>query len=351
VLHTLLPVLLRRRDDGVDQPFADAGLQRLAAGLLRQLSPRDAWYEGHRHLLPFGDHSIQVSVYRELYRTLADGFAPFAPELAQNLAWAYREMGGEAFMRESPRPIPWVDGHLQGLGSCLRGRDEHGSETLLALRAGGAWAHHHADDGSIQLIAGGRSLVVDAAWSCFQHDMRRKLEDHGHSRWCLRELRQANFLWRFSRGWVVDQALDQALAFVSAYLPVTLAMTRSGTQDPLLLPQPIDHWRHVLRLTPSSWVVIDVSASQEAQDVHWHLPTDGVHIEGDRATVTHAPDCRFSVIPLHAITVPTIRIDRPRTGHKHAQPGLSTTDLCYAVPPLSLFLLQLDRETDVEVEI
>ena len=59
---------------------------------------------------------------------------------------------------------------VQGLGVMFRGMDAAGQETLLALRGGNAWGHHHNDDGSIQFYAGGRAMIVDAAFGTVQAD-------------------------------------------------------------------------------------------------------------------------------------------------------------------------------------
>ncbi len=58
VLHTVLPLLLRRKADGVDNEFMNPDFQKLVASALQQISPNDAFFDNCRHIVPFGDHNI-----------------------------------------------------------------------------------------------------------------------------------------------------------------------------------------------------------------------------------------------------------------------------------------------------
>ncbi|MEI6521079.1 MAG: hypothetical protein WCO98_13735, partial [bacterium] len=54
VLHTVLPLLLRRKADGVDDEFTNPAFHKLASSALHQLTPADAYYDNCRHIVPFG---------------------------------------------------------------------------------------------------------------------------------------------------------------------------------------------------------------------------------------------------------------------------------------------------------
>ncbi len=64
----------------------------------------------------------------------------------------------------------------------FRDTNSDGFETLMALRSGSAWAHHHNDDGSIQFYSHGRAMIVDTGFS--ERNIKElKFSANGHSRW------------------------------------------------------------------------------------------------------------------------------------------------------------------------
>ncbi len=314
VLATVLPLFALRRARGGGDAFADARFRGLLAGALRQVSPRDADHGGKRHLLALGDHHADPDTYAWVYGVAAEGVAPHDPTLAARLAWLHREMGGVSPTAPAARAPAWADEAVQGLGYMFRCRDDDAGEVLLTLRAGSAWGHHHEDDGSIQLFAFGRCLIGDAAYGHAQ-DGGTKLSAAGHSRWALRDYPVTNYRWRFNRGWVVASG-PAPWAHATAWCPAYMYLPPHNR--PLLLPQPVSHWRTVVRLTPRRYLVLDVSDTDLLQTTRFHLPDGDVQVEG-AAAHGRAGACRVSVVPLFPTGAPVVT----RT-IAHGHPGAAT---------------------------
>ena len=280
VLHTILPTFLRRRADGVDDEFAMPLFQTLVGSELKQITPRDAFFDDCRHVVIFGDHDINVELYRYLWREFAEAFAPHNQQLAEELAWLYAEMGGRDRLSVATRAPVLRNEHVQGLGVMFRGVDATGQESLLALRSGGAWGHHHNDDGSIQFYAQGRAMIVDSAFGNGQAS-GKKFTSTGHSRWTLKNHDPMNHFWRFTRGWVKAAELDGPFAYATSYSPAILV--RSSMLPAVPLRGRIDHYRTVVQITPAAYLVIDAARTDEEQSVIFHVPLDGgdgpLHIE------------------------------------------------------------------------
>lgn len=347
VLHTVLPTFLRRRADGTDDEFSNPAFQKLASAEVRQLAPRDAFFDGCRHVVAFGDHDVEVARYRYLWRELAGAFAPHNPALAENLAWAYREMGGEKPLPVSAKAPELRNEYVQGLGVMFRGGDAAGQESLLALRSGSAWGHHHNDDGSIQFYASGRAMIVDAGFSG-RSAGRKKVEAAGHSRWTLKHVEPVNFLWRFNRGWITASALDGPLAFATSCSPVF--MVRAGADPAIPLRRPINHFRTIVQITPAAYLVVDVSDSDNDQLVVFHVPGCGnVSREGAGAAVAFDGGWRLHILP--------VLPDHPAPALDHStnagEPQFATTPIAYdmAREPFSAFLIVADRDGNRAPEI
>jgi len=270
VLLTVLPTLERRRQDGVGDGFADPVFQRLVASLLKTLSPRDACFEGWRHTVALGDHGVEL-LYRPLYRQLAHRIAPFDARLAGHLAWAYRELGGNESLTVEPEVVPWEHEYVQGLGYFFRSRDAS-AESLLVLRCGQAWAHHHNDEGSLQFFAAGRAWIVDSAFSYPQKNGPRKIRADGHSRWTPRDLQPLNYFWQFNRGWITRHDASSAFPYAVAYTPIVMAETPGLLYFPLR--RPIGHWRSVVQLSPVAFLIVDRTDLALPQVVRFHVPAD-----------------------------------------------------------------------------
>lgn len=294
VLHTVIPTLERRRDDGVGDGFADPSFQHVVASLLKMLTPRDRTYDDHRHVVALGDHGVDLKdIYRPLYKILAGHVADSNPGLAGHLSWAYREMGGEGDLPVAPSPIPWRNEYVQGLGFFFRGQDARG-ESLLVLRCGNAWAHHHNDDGSLQFFAAGRAWVVDSAFSYPQKNGARKIRADGHSRWAPRDLDPLNCLWQFNRGWISQHAEDAAFPYAMAFTPTYMA--EASWQQYTALRVPILHWRCVVQLAASSYLILDRTNLDIPQVMRFHVPVEASVLLEDSPAMEVGPSLRIQSV-------------------------------------------------------
>ena len=343
VLHTVLPTLLRRRADGVDDEFANPAFQKLVGAEIKQLTPRNAFYGDRRHVVIFGDHDAEVERYRYLCREFAQAFVAHNRRLAENLAWAYCEMGGVKPVLVPAKAPDLRNEHVQGLGVMFRGIDEAGKESLFALRSGNAWGHHHSDDGSIQFYANGSALIVDAGFSGRALG-RKKVEAVGHSRWTLKHLEPVNFLWRFNRGWITASALEGPLAFATAFSPVF--MVRGGAYPAVPLGGPVNHFRTIVQITPSVYLVMDVSDTDQDQVILFHVPGSEPSVtEGNAEVENHG---RLHVLPLPSIPPPQLAVDLPNdpTASRYV-----TTALQYEGQSFSAFLIAAGPEGTPAPEI
>ncbi len=309
VMLTVLPLFLRRKADDTRDDFADLALQKLVGGAIPQLTPRHATFGGVRHLVPFGDHNVAAGAFPYLYREMALGFAPHAPELAANLAWYTRETCRSEVPGVTEHMPQLATGYLQGLGFFFRANLGTPQESLLALRSGMSWGHHHTDDGSIQFYARGHALVVDAAFSHYQERGERKFLAPGHSRAVPEGHEPLTHLWRFNRGWILDSRIGPGLAYAIAGLPLIAA----APQNLPVAPYVRAGWglRAIVQLTPDVYLVADHFDATTRQLVRFHIPHQEVAVEGNRIAATFARDCRLNIAPLVDVAPPHLSLDRP----------------------------------------
>jgi hypothetical protein len=309
VLHTVLPLLLRRKADGTRDDFADARLQKLVGGAILQLTPRDATFGGVRHLVPFGDHHVAAGALPYLYREMALGFAPHAPELAANLAWYTHETCRCEVPGVAEKMPKLATGYVQGVGFFFRANVGTPQESLLALRSGMSWGHHHTDDGSIQFYARGHALVVDAAFSHSQERGERKFLAPGHSRPVPENHEPLTHLWRFNRGWIVDSRVSPTLAYAVAGLPLIAAWPPNLPVAPYV--RAVWGLRAIVQLTPDVYLVADHFDATDRQLVRFHIPEQQVVVEGSRVAARFASDCLLNIAPLVEVAPPHLSFDRP----------------------------------------
>lgn len=258
VLNTVWPWLLRRRDEGHGDGFADERLRALVGSAVTMATPRDARLGGLRLVAPIGDHGPDPAGYRWLYHRCAEAVAAHDPVLAGRLGWLHRECGGIA---DGPITAPaWRPSLLRGLGAFLRGRDARGRDDLLLLRCGGAWAHHHNDDGALLLYANDRGLVGDCCGGEYPETAGRKFAADGHSRWTPDGAGALNVLWRFARGWIQAADVDALHPWSLAWCPTRLVAGHglgSWLHNVQVLPQTIRHQRLAVRLDAGLWLIVD----------------------------------------------------------------------------------------------
>ncbi len=261
VLATIYPWLLAKRQAGFGDGFGDVALHRLVESALLQLAPRDANIASARWLIPIGDHGADPVTYRWLAQRYAEALVAHHGTLAGHLAWLHHEAGGAQLTHPTPRPFPWRSGAVQGLGYFLRNGDHSQDESLLFLRAGGAWAHHHADNGCVWLYAAGRGLITDMAGSEIPASGASKFSADSHSRWLPKNGTPIDVLWHHHRGWI-QAADDHALhPWAIAWCPVRClageSLARRGMRGVQHLASVIRHQRLTMRLGATTWLVID----------------------------------------------------------------------------------------------
>ena len=346
VLHTVLPTHLRRKADGVDDGFADPRFRKVIGSALAQVTPRDAWFGDRRHLAAIGDHAVGLGAYASLYGHYAEAVHPHDPALAGNLAWLCREMGGTQENLVTPIAPEWRSAYVQGLGFMLRSADSSGQETLLALRCGSAWAHHHNDDGSIQFFARGRSLIVDSVFSESPAEHDKKYGTAGHSRWSLKEFEPVNYLWRFNRGWICAHDAASRFPYAVSYNPIFMFATAPQRADPMRIPV-VQH-RIVVQLAPTAFLLLDISDTALAQTSRFHVPGDQAVVTETGIRVDYAEDCRLTIIPaLPEGLRPALSREEPAS-EKAAT--FVTTEICFDLGQArrSAYLICADGANDLE---
>jgi hypothetical protein len=339
ILQTIIPTLERRRDDGVEDGFAEPAFQRAVASLLKMLTPKDSYFDGKRHVVALGDHGVDLNdLYRPLYRTLAGHITKSNPDLAAYLAWAYLEMGGDQPLTMKPKSVPWRNEYVQGLGYFFRSRDDRG-ESLMVLRSGNSWGHHHNDEGSLQYFYAGRAWIVDSAFSYPQATAIRKFRADGHSRWTPRDLDPINHFWQFNRGWITSHQDDGAFPYAVAFTPIY--MTESAAQHYIPLRFPVLHWRCVVQLAPFAFLIVDRSNVSIPQVTRFHVPSDALVVVD--ATVSPPIDsgAYLRIQPLVGLQPAQIaNTDRPT----QAGERFTTREIRYAwkEQPLSALLIAVE---------
>jgi hypothetical protein len=319
------------------------------------MTPRNAVADGCRHLIPFGDHGVaDPHRIRSLYRELARAFATHAPVLAENLAWVYREMKGADLPDVRARAPELVTGYLEGLGFFFRGDVGAVNESLLALRSGMAWGHHHNDDASIQFYAHNRALIVDSASSQPQERGERKVSSAGHSRGVVEGIEPLNYLWRFNRGWILESRAEGDLAYAVAGTPTFTSRPRNMSVAPLL--QAIWEFRAVIELAPAVYLIADYLDASLKHTVRFHVAHAEVALDGSRVAAVFGTDCRLEIVPISPVSPPALSLDRPVNPAKVPQEITTAVEYTGIIGPWSLFVVgaigvhdTLNAFTDSEV--
>jgi hypothetical protein len=324
VLQTIIPTLERRLADGVADGFAEPAFQRAVASLLKMLTPRDDYYGGKRHVVALGDHGVELKdLYRPLYRTLAHHLAKSNPELASQLAWAYLEMGGDLALAVDAKRVTWRNEYVQGLGYFFRSRDDRG-ESLMVLRSGNSWGHHHNDEGSLQFFHADRAWIVDSAFSYPQELAIRKFRADGHSRWSPRDIDPLNHLWQFNRGWITSDRGDGAFPHAVAFTPIYMAETR--VQHYVTLRRPVFHWRGVVQLAPFAFLVLDRTNEPMPQVTRFHVPEDAPVVVEESAAPPATGGLYLRLQPLRGLDAARVG---PTDRATHAGERFTTREICF----------------------
>ena len=264
VLLTLLPTFERWRNDGADDPFAEPLFLGCISTIPRQLTPRNAFAGGRRHLVPLGDHEMGPGPLAEVCQRLAANLGREASGLAETFRWVAAEASGSSSPPEAA-PVPKSEA-LAGLGFFLRGK----SESLLTLRSGSAWAHHHCDETSLQFYARGTVWIAEAAFG--DPAGKYKCEARAHSRWIPADAEPLNFFWRFNRGGIIASRTSGEFPYAVAFDPIL--MDHLGDHNHRLRQVPILHFRAVIGLWDEGCLVADWTWRSPALSVEipFHIP-------------------------------------------------------------------------------
>ncbi len=344
VLLTVLPLLLMLRDRGEHDFFVDARFRRMLRAAVAQLSPRDRLTGNFRHLVAFGDHEPSIEPYRILWRHFALAVAPHDPELAALLNCMARECGGSPAETLPETPIPWRNEYLPGLGIFFRDRLEN-SETLLALRTGSAWAHHHDDDGSFQLFAFNRMLIGDAGFGG-RTAGREKFSDAGHSRWTIPGEAIHNYHFRCTRGWPLGMKLEEPFPEAAVLVPANFTFTAGR-----IIPrrQQLNHFRKIVRLAPDAFLVVDANEQPVESSYHFHFGTPRIQLNSDGGVdADYGDEVRLRLTPLTTGLTPTRRSD---TRGNAPEESMTTAHVEYSAPAAlrrAAFLIRFGRGSEVE---
>jgi hypothetical protein len=298
--------------------------------------------------VPVGDHDVDPQHYRWLAHRFAEAIAPHNAQLAGHLAWLHHEAGGTRLSDPDPRPFPWRSGGVTGLGHCLR-CDSGTHEELLLLRAGGAWAHHHADNGSLWLYSHGRGIITDVAGGGIPASGMAKAAAGSHSRWLPDGGTPIDVLWRHHRGWIQESDDAAAHPWALAWCPVRAiageALAREGMRGIQHLTRCIRHQRLSVQLAPGVWLVLD-HTPDAAGRVRFHcaLPMPPRQVYGG-VSGEPRPGLGLSLVPL----APTAITIAGREASER-QPALGTVAVDIATRPgWSGCIIAVGAATDVAV--
>jgi len=161
------------RNFGMDIPRVESRLRAVAKQRLNMLLPYDI-RGGFRSGSPVGD-GYYIADWT--LAPLMGFFEKRDPKLAQDLAWALSESGGELGRGHptdaaykmvdmgTPPPVPELKSvHVPGMGFVMRNGNGALNETYLQVHAGSfSWGHGHGDKGTWIWYARGVPLMVDFA--------------------------------------------------------------------------------------------------------------------------------------------------------------------------------------------
>jgi hypothetical protein len=168
ILRATLGAGARLKEPYLGNVFADPLVQKVFNFWTMVLSPRNADYSNKRHVLPIGDHGgpnigshahIEKSV--ELF---AGAGTPDSIRTAKELAWGLTERGWSPSNAPAISKPEWRSQWLQGYGSVLRATAKDDRESMIVVRAGQSWGHHHMDKGSLWGFFRNTHFFGDAAW-------------------------------------------------------------------------------------------------------------------------------------------------------------------------------------------
>jgi hypothetical protein len=270
VLFTVLPVFKMLKERGRHDFFADPRLQKTLNAIYEQVGVANALLNGRRGLITCGDHDCGVIPYHSMWGGYAEELRDTAPELAAKINYLARESGGFPVADLSTTAPAKGVREIKALGAYFRGAARDGDETILVLRSGAAWGHHHNDDGAIQLFYGDRMLVGDGGLSGGASGPY-KISAAGHSRWNLKNAAILNYRWRFNRGWLTASDFTGEFPYATAYTPASFEFNQ-GIETPL--PRVIRHFRSVIKLGAAAFLIVDSTIEPCDEEILFHCAGD-----------------------------------------------------------------------------
>jgi len=336
VLHTVFPLLLRMKESGSYDAFCRADLQRLLGSLVAQRSPEDdVLADGHRYLVPFGDHDESPEWLGEICRNYALYVAETNDKLAKSLLWLAGTPCAECPPAESES--------VTGIGFFFRSDVPPQGESLLALRSGGAWGHHHNDEGCIFFHAYRRPMIVDAGFGRhLPEDLKHSAK--GHSRRASDGIQPIHHLWRWSRGFVVESKTDGPVPYVHAVIPTRLQLLPDGRIVPCEREQ--IQTRTILQLHPTIYLIIDQSSDDAAETTRFHLPLGEISAQPDGVITRWQDGVVLTIRSLFASQPPVLCEHQPA-----GKPLFSTTEVAFkAESKREIFLVCAHDKCSMEIK-
>jgi len=314
VLHTVLPLLVRLRSEGDYDGFREPGLLQMLGALITMRSiPDHHLARGKRYLIPFGDHYENPEWLADICLSFAPHVKEGHPDLAARLLQLANgsDTGAEILTNEK----------VQGLGFFFRSTDPKAGEIVFALRAGGAWGHHHADEGEVFFQAFGRGLIVEAGFGRYLPG-GLKHSAKGHSRRAPDSIQPIHHLWRWSRGFVVESKTDDPVPYVQAVIPTRLQLLPDGRIVTCEREQ--IQTRTILQLHPTIYLIIDQSSDDAPETTRFHLPVGEISAQSD-GVMTRWPDGVVLTIRSLFATQPPVLCEHQPEGEPH----LFTTEVAF----------------------
>jgi hypothetical protein len=255
-------------------------LQKTLGAIYEQIGVADARLDGKRSLIACGDHESAAYPVNRIWGEYAEELRDTAPELAAKMNYLARESGGFP-VADLPTTAPAQGAReIKALGTYFRGATRDGAETILVLRSGVAWGHHHNDDGAIQLFVGDRLLVGDGGLSGRESGIY-KGGAVGHSRWNPKNVAILNYRWRFNRGWLTASDFTGEFPYATAYTPALFEFNQGIETS---LPRALRHFRSVVKLGAAAFLIVDSTIEPCGEEILFHFHTDALTLTAPSET-------------------------------------------------------------------
>ena len=310
---------------GVDF-FADPRVINAYGFWAKVLSPPDPGFDGMRIVPPIGDHGLSLWVQVARIKTTIGEFAaspnPDGKAVAAQLLWSLQQRkaispaADEATKPKPGEPPPKVNipaglqakapdlgsRWLQGYGSVLRGTDPKGRESVVVVRAGQSWGHHHMDKGSLWGWFRNVHFFGDAAWGSppgGTYWNPYKQGPPGHTTIELVGVNNWPLPCKYPAPWIADDEYrpEYSYAMARCRYPYNPAMDLSRSSPPSMT-NGFD--RQVLLVHPDLLIVRD--NMETTCPTIWRMHSyqvDGTKVDGSRVTMESPQGVTGTLSMLH----------------------------------------------------